>query len=88
MLKIKTQTFESYDILSTIQMQIKLTLPYPFKRQFYEVTQNEFCSTVIHTDKYNYKQQQQYGLGAFLNRTQEGSIIEHNGQEVFLKIIQ
>ena len=36
-----------------IQTQIKLTLPYPYKGQFYEDTQNEYCSTVIHTNKYN-----------------------------------
>ena len=37
-----------------IQTQIKLTLPYPYKGQFYEDTQIEYCSTVIHTNKYNY----------------------------------
>ena len=75
--------FEFNHILSTIQIQIKLTLPHPFKRQFYEDTQNEYCSTVTHTDKYNYKQQ--CGLGAFLNMTQKGFTAEHNGQEVSYK---
>ena len=37
-----------------IQTQIKLTLPYPYKGQFYEDTQIEYCSTVLHTNKYNY----------------------------------
>ena len=39
--------------IKIIQTQIKLTLPYPYKGQFYEDTQNEYCSAVIHTNKYN-----------------------------------
>ena len=35
--------------IKIIQTQIKLTLPYPYKRQFYEDTQNEYCSAVVHT---------------------------------------
>ena len=49
--------FKTNHILSTKQIQIKLTSIYPFKRQFYEDTLCEYCSTVIHTDKYNYKRQ-------------------------------
>ena len=68
--------------IKIIQTQIKLTLPYPYKGQFYEDTQIEYCSTVIHTNKYNYVWQ--CGLGAFLNITQ-GSAIDCKGQEVSYK---
>ena len=40
--------------IKIIQILIKLTLPYPHKGQFYEDTQNEYCSTVVHRNKYNF----------------------------------
>ena len=40
--------------IKIIQIQIKLTLPYPHKGQFYEDTQNEFCNIVVHRNKYNF----------------------------------
>ena len=61
-------------IIFTIQIQIRLTLPYPFKRQFYEDTLK---------DKYKLKTNVNWGFSYI--RTQEGATIGHNGQKVSYK---